>query len=265
MHDDVVEFHDFYASPAGLAARRIVLRCIRDMWPDASGLNVAGIGYVVPYLSPFVEEARRTVALTPPRQGAVRWPDKGTEATVLAHEDHLPLPGLSMDRVLLVHALEHSERLRPLLREVWRIMADDGRLLVIAPNRRGIWARMDRTPFGHGHPYTPGQLGRLLRESLFVPSRQAIGLYVPPVRSRMALGSAPAIERIGRRWFTAFGGLLFVEAEKEIYAGALAKEGQPVGRRRYVGVARSMDRGTSGRTEPFRSASRPRTSRPGPR
>jgi alpha-ketoglutarate-dependent 2,4-dichlorophenoxyacetate dioxygenase len=45
----------------------------------------------------------------------------------------------------------------------------EGRLLLIVPNRRGIWARLDSTPFGHGRPYSRGQLERLLGDALFTP------------------------------------------------------------------------------------------------
>ena len=50
--------------------------------------------------------------------------------------------------------------------EIWRVLSGNGRLLVIAPNRRGIWARFEHTPFGHGRPYTSSQLYRLLRDTL---------------------------------------------------------------------------------------------------
>ena len=247
MYNDVVDLRDFYASPTGRTARRAVQRRLRAIWPDLSGMNVAGIGYVVPFLAPFAEEAQRTVALMPAGQGVIRWPASGRNVAALALEEQLPLPDVSMDRVLLVHALECSEHLRELLREVWRVLADGGRVLLLVPNRRGIWARLDHTPFGHGHPYTPGQLARLLRENLFVPSPPSIGLYMPPSRSRMILRSAPALEEVGRRWFRAFGGLLFVEAEKQIYAGTLAAAGREVRRRRYARIVGGTEHGSAPR------------------
>ena len=56
-----------------------------------------------------------------------------------------------------------------MLKEIWRVLAGGGRLLVVAPNRRGIWARLDLTPFGSGQPYTMSQLSRLLRDEQFTP------------------------------------------------------------------------------------------------
>ena len=237
MYNDVVDLRDFYNTPLGLTAQRIVRRYIRTAWPDVTGKSVAGIGYATPYMRQFRDEAERVVALMPAQQGVMRWPAGGGNVASLAPEDDLPLPDLSMDRVLLVHALECSEQLRKLLREVWRIMAEGGRVLLVVPNRRGIWARLDHTPFGHGHPYTQRQVSRLLRDNLFQPEQSVSGLFFPPSRSRMALASAPAIEKIGTRWFPTFGGLLVLEAQKQIYAGSATGATQPIPRRSYIRVA----------------------------
>ena len=102
------------------------------------------------------------------------------------------------------------------------MLAGGGRLMVIAPNRRGIWARLDRTPFGSGRPYTMSQLSQLLRDELFTPVATGTALFVPPSRSRMVLRSARAWERLGVRWFQTFAGVVLVEATKQIYAKPIA-------------------------------------------
>lgn len=236
MYNDVIDLRDFYASSTGRMAQRILRRYIRAAWPDVRGLRIAGIGYATPYLRPFLDEAERVIAVMPSQQGVIRWPSDAPNITLLAPEEDLPLADLSVDRVLLVHAVECSENLRTMLREVWRLMAEGGRALIVVPNRRGIWARLDHTPFGHGHPYTPGQLSRLLRDNLFQPEPSAAGLFMPPTRSRMALASAPAVERIGLRWFKTFGGVLLIEAQKQIYAGTMATQQAPARKRAYVRI-----------------------------
>ena len=227
MWTDVVDLRDFYADSLGQVARRLILRRIREMWPDVRTESVLGLGYATPYLRPFRGEAERVIAMMPARQGVLHWPSEGPSVTVLADEGDLPLPDLSMDRVLLVHALEHSEQLRRMLREVWRVMAGGARLLVVVPNRRGIWARLERTPFGYSHPYSESQLSRLLRDTMFTPLATRRALFAPPMRSRMMLSTMGAWERIGARWFQPFAGVLLVEAGKQIYAGtALPSKGR---------------------------------------
>jgi SAM-dependent methyltransferase len=218
MYSDVVDLRDFYQSSLGQVARRMIRRRIRMIWPDVSGLRVLGLGYATPYLRPFRDEAERVVALMPAAQGVLQWPREAQNVAALCDEAELPLQDASIDRVLLIHALECSEELRPMLAEVWRVLAGGGRVLMVVPNRRGIWARLDRTPFGAGHPFTQAQLSRLLREMAFTPVASAAALYIPPTESRMVLSAAAAWENIGERWFNSFAGVTMVEATKQIYA-----------------------------------------------
>ena len=235
MWTDVVDLRDFYATGLGRVARRMIARRIRQLWPDLHGLNVLGLGYVTPFLGVFRAEAERVVAVMPAAQGVIHWPAGEPGLTALGDHTDLPLPDNSIDRALIVHALECAERTRPMMREVWRVLADGGRLLVVVPNRRGLWARFERTPFGHGRPYSPGQLSRSLREAMFTPYQSSTALYVPPVGSRMILSSAAAWEEVGQRWFTTFAGIVMFEATKQIYAAppvpALSRK--PA----YVGIA----------------------------
>ena len=234
MWTDVVDLRDFYVSTLGQVARRMVRRRLRELWPDVTGQNVLGLGYAVPYLNGFREEAERVLAAMPAGQGVLHWPPDEAGLTTLIDELELPFPDLSMDRVLLIHALECAEQVRPLMREIWRVLSGSGRLLVVVPNRRGIWARLERTPFGHGLPYTPGQLSRVLRDNLFTPLESHPALFVPPVHSRMVLSSAPAWEQIGRRIFTTFSGVVMTEAVKQIYAAEAKSTANR--RRRYLPV-----------------------------
>lgn len=235
MWTDVVDLRDFYATGLGRVARRMIARRVRQLWPDLHGLNVLGLGYVTPFLGVFRGEAERVIAIMPAAQGVIHWPPSEPGLTALGDHTDLPLPDNSIDRALIVHALECAERTRPMMREVWRVLSDGGRLLVVVPNRRGLWARFERTPFGHGRPYSPGQLSRSLRDAMFTPYQSSTALYVPPVGSRMILSSAAAWEEIGQRWFTTFAGVVMFEATKQIYAAPPVAA--VVRKRAYVGIA----------------------------
>ena len=234
---DVVDLRDFYATSLGQVAARALRHRIREIWPDLAHRRVLGLGYGPPYLLPFLEDAERVIAAMPAGQGVIHWPRSGPERTVLVDEAELPFADNSMDRILLVHGVENSEQLRPMLREVWRVLSDSGRMLVVVPNRRGIWARIERTPFGHGHPFTPGQLSRLLRDCLFTPTAEASALFMLPALSRMVLGAAATWERVGNRWFPHFSGVILMEAGKQIYA---ASKAMAPARRRSVQVPADM-------------------------
>jgi SAM-dependent methyltransferase len=241
MWSDVVDLRDFYGSSLGQMAQRLIRRQVRALWPDLTRMRVLGLGFATPYLRVFLPEAERVIAVMPASQGVLPWPPEGPGLTALADETDLPLPDRSIDRLLLVHALESTEQVRAMMREAWRVLADGGRLMVVAPNRRGIWARMERTPFGNGRPYTMGQLNRLLRDNMFTPVARGSALFLPPTTSRMVLRFAPAAEEIGRRWFETFGGVVIVEAAKQIYAGSALREAR-VKRRSYLPVAEGFSR-----------------------
>lgn len=231
MASDVVDLRDFYRSALGQVARRMIRRAIQRVWPDLRGMRLLGIGYATPFLSALSAGSERTIAVMPASLGVLRWPPEGRNLVSLADEGELPFADYSIDRVLLVHALETSDEVRAMLKEIWRVMAGNGRVLIVAPNRRGIWARLDRTPFGSGRPYTMSQLSQLLRDEQFTPVGSDSALFIPPATSRMMLRSALAWERIGTRWFPTFAGVLIVEATKQIYAKPAATR---VPRRRLV-------------------------------
>ena len=101
---------------------------------DLHGLRVLGIGYATPYLGLFREEAERCLAFMPAAQGAVKWPTSRRRVSRRWSMNwRMPLPDSAVDRVLLVHALEMAHDPTALLREVWRVLASGGRLLVVVP------------------------------------------------------------------------------------------------------------------------------------
>src|SRR5258707_6892132 len=185
MWTDVLDLNDFYRSTLGQTTVRLLRARLRAVWPNVRGESVLGLGYATPFLRPFIEEAERTMAFMPAQQGVTRWPREGRNLTTLVDEMDLPLPDRSVDRVLLIHAVECTEQVRPMLREIWRVMADGGRLIVVAPTRAGLWSQIDRSPFYQGQPYSPGQPPLLLAVTNFSPCLQHPARLLPPTAPRL--------------------------------------------------------------------------------
>jgi SAM-dependent methyltransferase len=239
MSQEVHGLGNFYATPAGLVTARLLRDRLRALWPSLPGQAVLGLGYASPFLRVWRAEAGRCVAAVPPHLPRWRWPRKAASATTVAEEDCLPFPDLMFDRILLVHGLETAENARRLLREAWRVLKDDGRMIVVVPNRLGLWAHSDRTPFGHGQPYSPGQLEGLLRRQMFAVEQRASALFIPPFRTRLLLRGAGAWERLGTRLCPRLAGVTLMEAVKDfgecVPAGATAAR-----QRRRVVVAEGV-------------------------
>lgn len=218
MHLDVATLRDFYATPLGQIARRILARRIRAHWGATGGETVASLGFGTPFLGPYRGEAATLAALMPERQGALIWPAAAPVLSALVDDASLPVGDNAVDRLLVVHCLEVAEQVTPLLRELWRVLKPEGRMLIVVPNRRGLWAHVDTTPFGYGSPYSRSQLDHLLRQCLFSPHSFTSALHLPPFDRGMLVRSATAWERVGARLSPGLGGVLLVEARKETMA-----------------------------------------------
>ncbi len=218
MQLDARELAEFYETPMGQVARRNILRRLRLMWPSVESCRVLGYGFAVPYLKPFLAEAERVVAVMPAEQGFVAWPPERPPLVALGEEDALPFGDALFDRIVVVHGLEGADAVRPVMRQLWRVLAPEGRILVVAPNRASLWAQIERSPFAHGRPFHRGELDRLLRAAMFEPLRWDRALHVPPLKTRRLLGTGGGWERLGRRLWPGIGGVHLVEATKSLYA-----------------------------------------------
>jgi SAM-dependent methyltransferase len=217
MHLNARKLADFYESPVGQTARRMIHRRLLMMTPARRPTNVLGFGFAVPYLRAMLADAQRVVAFMPAQQGVVAWP-AGRSLTVLGEELLLPFADETFDLVIMVHGLESAESVRPMMRQVWRVMAPEGRLLLVVPNRASLWAQAERSPFAHGRPYLRGQLDMLLRESMFAPQRWESALYFPPLKKRRFIGTGNGWERVGQVLWPRLAGVHLVDSSKSLFA-----------------------------------------------
>jgi len=215
MQPGAKDLQSFYDEPIGQVARRTIFRRVRQAWPAASGLRLLGYGYAIPYLRPFVGEAERVTAFVP-AQHELETADLPFVA--IGEEDAWPFADSLFDRILVIHGLESAESVRLLLRQIWRVLAPEGRIVCVVPNRASLWSQIEFSPFAYGRPFSRSQIDRLLKESLFAPEGWDSALYFPPLRSRRFVRSGTAWERFGRRCWPTLAGVHIVEARKLLYA-----------------------------------------------
>ncbi|MEM0943282.1 MAG: methyltransferase domain-containing protein [Pseudomonadota bacterium] len=234
MHLDVVDLRKFYyATRLGQMAARTLRERLRAMWPNVAGQTVAGFGFAAPFLRPFKEEAARVLCLMPAQQGVCPWPAEGPNVSALVEETLWPLPTGQVDRLVVAHGLETCERPQALLSEIWRVLAPGGKAIFLVPNRAGIWARRDATPFGYGRPYSVGQLEATLSSHNFSADRHEAALYMPPSHKRFWLKLGPTMERVGQKVDAQrLAGVALVEVTKLVYiaprSGAVAPARAPL-------------------------------------
>ncbi|HEY0276540.1 MAG TPA: methyltransferase domain-containing protein [Paenirhodobacter sp.] len=224
MHLDVVDLRNFYyRTQLGRAAQMAIRDRLTELWPPTqalnAGLTVAGYGFAAPMLRPYLETARRVIGLMPAEQGVMPWPAGMANVSVLCDELRWPLETGMVDRLVLLHGLEVSDNPDLLLEECWRVLGPGGRAVLIVPNRSGLWAPRETTPFGFGRPYTLSQLDMQVRRVGFVPERHEAALYIPPSHRRFWLRSAAMWERLGARLPGLLAaGVVMLEVSKQVQA-----------------------------------------------
>ena len=217
MRIDISQLLDFYNRPLGQAAARLVGERVVSLWPDTSGQDVLGLGYATPILDQLCGTPRRCIAAMPADQGGHRWPvEDGTMNLVTLTDDvRLPFRDDLFDRIVILHGLEETENAARYMSEVWRVCAPEGRVLSIVTSRRGLWARGDTTPFGHGRPFSRRQMTRILHDAGFQAAAWAHALYAPPMHWSLVTKAAEGWERAGELFWPQFGGVLMVEGVKK--------------------------------------------------
>lgn len=220
---DVIDLRNFYREPLGAFASKVLSHDLTEIWPSVKGDDVAVLGYGLPYIAPWLEQAESLINLMPESQGVAYWPEDGANLSCLAHMDALPLADESVNRVFLAHALETAGDPQSVIQEAWRILKPQGQLLVMVPHRRGAWAHSDKTPFGAGQPYSRVQLCELLKEHGFSVEGAYRSLVAPPFKNRLSLMLAPCIERCGGFIFSRFAGVLMLQATKQVFTPSYIK------------------------------------------
>jgi len=221
MRTDVLDLERFYRTRLGGAAAKHVAERVSAAWGTCAGQTVLGFGYPEAVFDAMRIEARRIAVLAPSGRGVSSARAAGE---ALVDEHHWPIASGAVDRVLVVHGLEETAGPRRLMREIWRVLADDGSAVVVAANRTGLWSVTGGTPFAAGRPYTKEQLERLLAETMFRASAWSRALMFPPLKSAAVARSAGAWERAGETMWPGLAGALLVEAQKSAYAPIGLKE-----------------------------------------
>jgi SAM-dependent methyltransferase len=167
MRPDIHALKHFYASAAGKRMQAVVQDALDAALSGPATDRILGLGYANPYLGDIYSKAERVIVAHPQLQGGAPWPQNAPSCCVQVDEYGLPFAEAIFDKVLVVHALEFSDPARRLLREIWRVLAPRGRLILVVPNRMSLLTLFDSSPFGNGRPYSALQLKSLLRDAMF--------------------------------------------------------------------------------------------------
>jgi SAM-dependent methyltransferase len=212
------DYEDFYLTRTGRMLRDIVRHEIRKTWPNVKGSRMLGYGYAYPYLDLFYPESEICFGVSRPEMGALHWPDKKQNGSGIAASTALPFETAFFDNLILTHALEHAGSVRSLLQEAWRVLRGNGRMILVIPNRSGLWSRAAWSPFGVGTPYSRGQIVDFLTEESFDIESVRPALFTLPSQRQFTHKMAPTLEKIGPYIMPGLAGVYIIECTKKLYA-----------------------------------------------
>ena len=229
MRVNLSKIEKFYTSPLGSYVLKHIGPSINAMLEGAGQRQKACIASAAsfPYAEMMTDMRRLSFQAFHDQD---KWPEQGEGHFIIAERSHWPYRAEEADFVVLIHDLEFAEDPEVYLREAWRVLKGEGRLIVAVPNRSGKWARFDNTPFGLGYPYTLEQIDKVLTAAHFTIDKVEARLFHAPVIPQSVVGRllSNLVERVGL-YCLLQPGVYIICASKHIYAptkglGATAAE-----------------------------------------
>lgn len=224
MYVDVETLNSFYKTDIGFRVSETLKLELDSRNLFCRKALVASFGYSLPYLPKFLSLNHQIFVFMPARQGIFEWSENKNCCKLLMEDYIFPLKNNIIDDFLLIHMLEFSQNAELMLKEIWRVLKPEGRLIIIVPNRKGIWSFYEHTPFGHGVPYSRMQLQNLLKKTNFTLENLQESLYFFPKKNKVLHLLSRFHMSLSTTQFDYFGGVLLVEAKKNVYKPVFIQE-----------------------------------------
>ncbi len=222
MNIDVVDLKEFYRSPLSNNVQNVIKKMLARLRQTYQNKKTLFVGFGAPY----AEQTKSEFLLMQAHFGVLAWPDNDKNRALLSYEDEWAFTDHIFDEIVIVHGLEYAQHAGNLLQECYRCLRPEGRLIIITPNRRGIWVRSDKTPFGFGQPYTLTQLSLLMKKYNFIPVDVVRNLYTIPSSTWSGNLWSWVFEQIASRTLQKFSGIIGVAAIKRVHASIPMKKNE---------------------------------------
>ncbi len=148
--------------------------------------------------------------------------DIGDANQIEASPAMLPIASDSVDLVILMHHLSNTNEPHAILREAFRILIPEGKLVIIDFNPKSLWGLrhflqswLEHVPF-KGHFYTAKRIDDWMRLLGFDKDLlQRVG-YLPPIQNSSLIPRLSWLEKGMRKWLPVFGALNLMVYSKNV-------------------------------------------------
>ncbi len=148
--------------------------------------------------------------------------ERASEAQIHANPCMLPVASDSVDLVILMHHLSNTSEPHAVLREAFRILIPEGKLVIIDFNPKSLWglrhffqAWLEHVPF-KGHFYTAKRIDDWMRLLGFDQHRHYRVGYLPPIQKPSITRHLSWLEKGFRNWLPVLGALNLLVYSKSI-------------------------------------------------
>ena len=143
-------------------------------------------------------------------------------AQIQANPSMLPIASDSVDLVILMHHLSNSNEPHAILREVFRVLIPEGKLVIIDFNPISLWGLrhyfqswLEHVPF-KGHFFTAKRIDDWMRLLGFDQHHHIRVGYQPPIQKPGLIRHLSWLEKGMRKWLPVFGALNLMVYSKSI-------------------------------------------------
>ncbi|EHD14320.1 hypothetical protein CIN_02520 [Commensalibacter intestini A911] len=131
-----------------------------------------------------------------------------------------PFQDCSIDRILYIHDKTITkEQFDLFLRSCWKTLSDDGKIILLLPNKLGWWSVIENISLRYRNTFFIQKLNIVLKQQMFRISHYEKVLYFPPrIMNIASLRTNRILEFIGLFFVPFGGGYHLIEIEKNLYA-----------------------------------------------
>ena len=148
--------------------------------------------------------------------------DPESMAQIRSNTSMLPVASDSVDLVILMHHLSNTSEPHAILREAFRILIPEGKLVIIDFNPMSLWGLrylvqswLEHVPF-NGHYYTARRIDDWMRLLVFDQEKHYRVGYMPPIQKPSITRHLGWLEKGTRNWLPVLGALNLLVYTKNI-------------------------------------------------
>ena len=224
MYQDIIKLEKFYQSELGRAVQDRISSKLKKYIYLHDGEKLGGFGFGEPYL-PHLPKKKVSIFNFFSQQGGIKKNILNEKLfNVLLDGEQLPIEDFFLNHIICIHYLEHSENLKKTLRELWRVLAPEGKIYIILPNKKSSWSFSSQSPFSSGFGFSKNQINQVLEDNFFEIQSIDRLVYFPSWNIRLLLSNRFFLEKIGSYFWRFFNGFYLCVATKRIYANSGSKK-----------------------------------------